>query len=394
MVTHLRKKSGEVIASWVLYFKERLPEISSLYTASNPLEFSHIINSKDHFGGGPQEIGWHRQYHVLPNSQSTVLKLAHNENTVLLNVEGRIYKKEALEYSLRLDGKIVREWGANETDNNYILLKNLAPGDYTIHIRLKRQQNSITEFRFSISATWYKTAAFRGAIFAFLVLLLTFLVFILKYRKQKKAVVRLTKKAEQSAEALKNIHALLNPHFTFNALSSIQALINKGDVDAANTYLSSFGELLRETLKESNTQYIPLEKELANLKTYISLEQLRHSFGYEIKINEEIDLYSSGVPPFILQPFVENAIKHGFANRHIYGELKLRVDKKNDNMLVEITDNGAGFNTNNFKQGYGVNLSKKRIELINAEYGEELITLQIESNSAGTSVLLSFKNWL
>jgi len=394
LVAHLRNKNGKMISSWIIYFKNQPPQIASLYTSNNPLEFSQILNNKDHFGGGPAEIGWHRQYNNISKEQGGVLKLSHNENSVLLNIDARIYEKDALEYTVLLNGKTIRDWGPGEYDNNYILLKNLDPGDYTIRIRYRRQRNNITELQFSISAIWYKTAAFKAAILALLVWVLAFFIFILKYRKQKTALKHLHKKAELSAEKLKNIHSLLNPHFTFNALSSIQGLVNKGDLDAANKYLSSFGELLRETLKESKTQHLSLNKELGNLKIYIELEQLRHFFICNLHIDENIDLYSSTIPPFLLQPFVENAIKHGFSKMNGRGELNLSLDKKGDNMLIRISDNGGGFDKMDFKEGYGLSLSRKRIELINGEYGEELIKLQIESTGEGVSVLLFFKNWL
>jgi signal transduction histidine kinase len=76
------------------------------------------------------------------------------------------------------------------------------------------------------------------------------------------------------------------------------------------------------------------------------------------------------------------------------GELDLSIDKNGDDMLIRVTDNGGGFDKMDFKEGYGLGLSKSRIKLINGEYGEELIKLQIESNSGGTSILLFFKNWL
>jgi two-component system, LytTR family, sensor kinase len=394
LVAHLRNKNGKMISSWVVYFKNRAPEIASLYTSDSPLEFSQIVNNKNHFGEGPAEIGWHRQYNNVSKEQGGVLKLSHNENSVLLNIDAKIYKREALEYTVFLNGKIVRDWGSGEYDNNYILLQNLDPGDYTVRIRFKRQRNNITGLNFSIAAAWYKTTAFKTAILAFLVLALAFSISILKYRKQRKALKRAHKKAEQSAEDLKNIHSLLNPHFTFNALNSIQGLVNKGDLDAANKYLASFGELLRETLKESNAQHLSLHKELENLEIYIGLEQLRHSFIYDLHIDENIDLYSSTIPPFLLQPFVENAIKHGLSKMNGQGKLTLSFDKKGDNMLVRLTDNGRGFDKKDFKEGYGLSLSKKRIELINDEYGEELIKLQIESTGEGTVILVFFKNWL
>ncbi len=290
--------------------------------------------------------------------------------------------------------KEIRKWDGNEYNNHYILLKNLDPGDYRVLIRFKRQRDSISELRFSISSVWYKTAAFKAAILILLILAVVFFNFLSKFRNQKQVVRLLNKKAEQSAEELKNIHALLNPHFTFNALNSIQGLVNKRDVDAASKYLSSFGELLRETLKESKTDLIPVTKELENLKIYIGLEQLRYPFIYNLSIDRNIDLYSSTIPPFLLQPFVENAIKHGFSKLNGQGVLNVSLDKNGDTMVIKIADNGPGFETAHLKEGYGLSLSRKRIELLNREYGEELIKLHMESTSEGTLILLSFKNWL
>lgn len=394
LVAHLRSKTGKLISSWVVYFKERKPAIASLYTSNNPREFSQLVNNKDLFGGGPTEIGWHRQYNSISQGAVKLLHLPYNENSLLLNIDAKISKKEVLEYAVWCAGKIIRDWAPGDYDNNYILLKNLDPGDYTIRIRFRQQRNNITELRFTIASVWYKTAAFRICVLTLLILALAFLLFFLKYRKQKKALEQLRKKANESAEELKNIHSLLNPHFTFNALSSIQGLVNKGDLPAANKYLSSFGELLRETLKESKVQHLSLHKELENLGIYIELEQLRHAFAYNLRIAENIDQYSTTIPPFLLQPFAENAIKHGLSAMNGQGELNLRIEKNGDRLLITLSDNGSGFDTTHFKEGYGLSLSKKRIDLLNDEYGEELIKLQIESNSNGTSVLLLFKNWL
>lgn len=394
IVAHLRNKTGKIISSWVVFWQHQSPEISLLYTSNNPLEFSKILNNKDFFTDGPEEIGWHRQYNNVSGGQNKVLKLPYNENSILLNIDAKVYKKEALEYSLVSGEKIIRDWGPNEFDNRYVLLKNIDPGDYTIRIRFKRQRGSITEFHFSISSIWYKTVAFKAAIFALLALAVVCFIFLLKYRNQKNTLMRINKKAEQSAGELQNIYALLNPHFTFNALSSIQGLVNKGNIDAANKYLSSFGELLGETLNESRTELISLDKELKNMKTYIGLEQLRYPFIYHPDIDRNIDVFSSTIPPFLLQPFVENAIKHSFSKMNGQGILNISISKEEDKMMVNITDNGEGFDTFLLKEGYGLSLSKKRIELLNRNYGEELIRLKIESTDTGTVILLSFKNWL
>jgi hypothetical protein len=394
LVAHLRNATGQIISSRVIYFKKKAPEIKSLSTSDNALAFSNLVNNENHFSESQLDVGWHRQYTSNLSGKTNKLELSYNETNVLIDINSKIYRKEAIEYVLYKDDKEIRKWGGNEFNNHYILLKNLDPGEYRILIRFKRQRSSISDLQFSISSIWYKTAAFKVAVLTFMILVIMFLVFLLKYRNQKQAAILLDKKAEKSAEELKNIHALLNPHFTFNALNSIQGLVNKGEVEAASKYLSSFGELLRESLKESKTDHIPINKELENLKTYLSLEQLRHFFTYNLSMDTNIDLFATMIPPFFLQPFVENAIKHGVSEMSGNGELNLYIRKSENAMLITIADNGPGFNADTVKEGYGLSLSRKRIELLNREYGEELIRLQIESTSEGTSILLSFKNWL
>lgn len=394
IVAHLRDKVGRIISSMVIYFKKDVPEIKSLSASDNALVFSNLVNNVNNFNESLQDVGWHRQYTSNLSSETDKLKLSYNENNVLIDINSMVYTKDALEYALFRGNKEIRKWDSNEYSTHYILLKNLSPGDYRVLIRFKRQPKSISELRFSISSVWYKTAAFKAAILAFITIVITFLIFLSKYRNQKQALTHVNKKAEQSAEELKNIHTLLNPHFTFNALNSIQGLVNKGDVDAASKYLSSFGELLRETLKESKTDHIPITKELENLQTYIGLEQLRYSFTYSLSVDTNIDLFSSTIPPFLLQPFVENAIKHGFSKMKGEGELNIIISKSEDVMIVKIADNGPGFDADTLKEGYGVSLSRKRLELLNRDYGEELIRLQLESTNEGSSILLSFKNWL
>jgi hypothetical protein len=394
LVAHLRNRAGQIISSMVIYCKEKAPEINALSTADNALAFSNLVNNENRFDKSKPDIGWHRQYTNELSGGKGRLKLAYNENNVLIDVNSKIYKKEALEYALFKGDREIRKWGPNEFNNHYILIKNIEPGEYRVLIRYKRQRHAETELHFSISPVWYKSAAFRAAICAFMILAVALLTFLTKYRKQNMEITLLNRKAEQADEELKNIHALLNPHFTFNALNSIQGLVNRGAIEDATKYLSSFGELLRETLKESRVDHISISKELENLKIYIGLEQLRYSFTYQLTVDPNINLFSSTIPPFLLQPFVENAIKHGLSKMAGNGELNLKISKNGNAMSITITDNGPGFNAGSLKEGYGLSLSRKRIELLNRDYGEELIELKMESTSNGTSILLSFKSWL
>lgn len=394
LVAHLRNKKGKIISSWVVYWRQQLLQVASIYTSNSPLEFSKIVNNKDQFNNQPAEIGWHRQYRGGVIDEKRALRFPHNENNLLLNIDAEIFRKEALQYSVIRDGEEIRKLQENEYDNSFIFLKDLQAGKYTIRMRLTRQPDSIMELHFDITPIWYNTAIFRIVCFAFVALLLALGYILVRYRRQKLSLRKANTKFEQTAGELKSIHALLNPHFTFNALSSIQSLINKNDIDSANKYLSSFGELLRETLKESRFDLIPLEKELKNMKMYIELEQLRSNFNVNIEVDNSIDVNTAQIPPFLMQPFIENAIKHSLSMTNAKGMLYIHVGKREETMLVSIEDNGAGFNVSSCKEGHGLALSKRRVKLLNREYKEEMIQLQIESNNLGTKISITFLNWL
>ncbi|HVW99402.1 MAG TPA: histidine kinase [Candidatus Babeliaceae bacterium] len=394
LVAYLKNRAGQIISSMVIYFKKDSPEITSISTSDNALAFSTLTTEKSEYNRIQPDIGWHREYTGNFSGKTNILKLPNNENNVLININSNIYRRDALEYALYRNGKEIRKWISNELDNHYILLKNLTPGDYRILIRFKRQRNNAIELRLSILSIWYKTVAFKAVVLTVLVLVAAFLSFVSKYRAQKKVSTLLSKKTEKSTEELKNIYALLNPHFTFNALGSIQGLVNKGDVDAASKYLSSFGELLRETLKESKADHISITKELENLKLYIDIEQLRHPFTYNLNVDSRIDIFSTTIPPFLLQPFVENSIKHGISKMNGRGEVRISINKTGDVMMVRIADNGPGFDPVLINEGYGLSLSRRRIDALNRDYGEELIRLQLERSREEFIILLSFKNWL
>lgn len=394
LVAHLRNKNKEIISSLVIYYLKSFPSIKLISTSDNATSFSKIISKKTIPDSGSPEIGWHRQYSNAKLQTGDTLQLSTNEKNILIDLDATIYQREAVEYELQKDSKIMRPWDSNEYDNKYILLKDLSPGKYILRIRYKRQRENITELKFNIHNVWYKTAAFKAAIIAFVLLLITAFYFLFKYLKQKRALSFAGRKAAEADEKLQGIHARLNPHFIFNALGSIQGMINKGYVEHADKYLTSFAELLRETISDSRFDQVPLQKELDNLEKYIALEQLRNNFEYENKINSDIAVHSTTIPPFILQPFVENAIKHGLPGNS-KSILTLDIAKQNNTMVITIADNGKGFNPATLKEGNGLILSKKRIALLNEGYGEDLIQLNIESSeNGGTKILISFKNWL
>ncbi len=223
------------------------------------------------------------------------------------------------------------------------------------------------------------------------------LIFWLYRRRSKRKLARSIQARQTINLKLRSIRAQLNPHFMFNALTSIQNLMNKNDTKSANHYLAKFAELTRKVLNTSDQELISLEDEVKILDDYLLMEQLRFNFQYELKIDDKINLANTEVPPMLLQPFVENAVKHGVANLREKGVIRVLISLNDNNLQFSISDNGPGFQQNNANYGegaYGLKLSEERIKLLNEVYTGQFASLNITSNASGTTVVIVLINWI
>ncbi|PIQ22021.1 MAG: histidine kinase, partial [Cytophagales bacterium CG18_big_fil_WC_8_21_14_2_50_42_9] len=219
--------------------------------------------------------------------------------------------------------------------------------------------------------------------------------FFFKFQRQKQQLKTENAKKNQLQTQISSLRAQLNPHFVFNALNSIQGLVNKNDKEGANMYISKFGSLMRDILEKNDKATHPLAQEVKQLESYLQLEQLRFQFKYRIHIDDTINLSEPDFPVMLLQPFAENAIKHGISGKRDEGNLSIRFERSKTDMLVTIQDNGKGFDVNEYFSGYGIKLIKERIVVLNQLYKEQPITCEIKSTpSKGTIITLSFTNWL
>ena len=191
---------------------------------------------------------------------------------------------------------------------------------------------------------------------------------------------------------LNSIRSQLNPHFMFNALSGIQNLMNKNEIDNANKYLSKFARLTRNVLDDKELISLSQEKNL--LDDYLQMEQLRFGFKYEINCSENLDLANIEIPSMLLQPFVENAVKHGISQKAIDGKIIITFSRQANDLDLTVTDNGNGFDTEKKNKGLGIPLSENRIELLNSIYKENRFTLAIQSTTNGTKISLTLTDWL
>ena len=170
-------------------------------------------------------------------------------------------------------------------------------------------------------------------------------------------------------------------------------MLNDNQIEKANQYLVGFGSLLRNTLTSSEKETQSLEIEIKSINNYIELEQLRNPFVYNFSIDENINPYEVEIIPLLIQPLIENAIKHGISNKED-AKIALTISKKSDDLIFELADNGKGFDILAEQKGFGLKLVKDRITLFNQSIKKMKIDMKIQSNSSGTQITICYKNWL
>lgn len=183
---------------------------------------------------------------------------------------------------------------------------------------------------------------------------------------------------------LQALRAQINPHFVSNALNSIQNFFINGDLEQATDYLADFGHLIRMVLDNSNSSYIRLSDEVAFLKLYIKLEQLRMNghFRYEVSFDKILFERNPLVPPLIVQPYVENAIWHGLSHREDGGMLKVHYSELGEDIKVTIEDNGIGMEKSKElylqyskkRKSYAMSINKERVKLFKEYFDRDLST--------------------
>jgi signal transduction histidine kinase len=174
-----------------------------------------------------------------------------------------------------------------------------------------------------------------------------------------------TKLAQAQLDALK---MQLHPHFLFNTLNSISVLM-RDDVKAANQMLVRLSELLRVALKNEGTQEISLKDELDFLRGYLEIEQIRFQDRLQVDFEVEKETLDAIVPNLILQPLVENAIKHGIAPRAEGGKILIEAKRQNGFIRLAVSDNGAGLSDSaKNENGIGLKNTQERLEKL---YGEK-----------------------
>ncbi len=219
-------------------------------------------------------------------------------------------------------------------------------------------------------------------------------------RKRKEQVVLSWRVQESEMKALRS---QMNPHFIFNSVQTIERLLSDTRINESKLCLNQFSNLTRLILENSKKREISLEEELETLKLYMELEKMRfrNPFDYIIHIEPEIMIQNTLIPPLILQPFVENAIKHGFCDESRPGILKIAIRREENLLICTIEDNGIGRKqsmsitpASGFKkESIGLKITEERLNLISEARKQKAFfriedLIDISDNPLGTRVLV------
>ncbi|WP_205509862.1 sensor histidine kinase [Longitalea arenae] len=333
--------------------------------------------------------------------------IAHDQNSVRFDYVGISYKSGGdIRYRYRLLG-LDSNW--QETRETFLNYPALPSGDYQLQLQAINKFDKASKLitaRFTIDKLLYEKTWFRLlAVLLFLgaagLLVWLYVQRIRKRESEKAAIIKRINELEQLSRK-----AQMNPHFIFNSLNSIQQFVMDADVIGANKFISGFSRLIRQTLDFSSKPEISMEEELDYLTNYLELEKnrLEGAFSWSVSIEQGVNPADYYIPPMILQPFVENSVRHGLRyRRDKNGVVSIHLKREGDELVCILQDNGIGrkaamrykgVSPINY-QSKGMSLTADRIAMYNTEHAQK-ITMQIDDledeqqEALGTRVTIRF----
>ncbi len=312
-----------------------------------------------------------------------------------------------IKYKYRLKG-LKEEWSPASLKNS-VTFSNLQPGNYTFQV-YSCNENDVwneepLELSFEITPpfwmeTWFLITGI-GSILFVLGAAISLRIRVIR-RKERAKQEKLQLERDLISVEQKALRLQMNPHFIFNSLNSIQALIATGDDLGARKNLSGFSKLMRQILENSRKNKITLEEEISTLQNYLTIEKECNDGAFEFTFDLAQDLETEliEIPPMILQPFVENAIKHGMSEKKDSGKIQVSFSLLHEDLLLcTVRDNGIGRKkaeekkreSTNTHESTALNVTEERLQLLDNEEGNiEIIDLyDSEELSSGTEIRVS-----
>jgi len=359
---------------------------------------------------------------VSINSRDTLIQDVYELNYDQQNIQisfATVHYSSAKAYDFEY--RIVEqgeEWQMVPGESGRVDLNGLRDGTYTFQVRALNSAGLRSEaFRqlvFTIHPAFWQTLNFQISIVLLFGLVISLIAWVrIRTLKRQSRLHAKNARIESEKQQLENkfkqaqlaaLKAQLNPHFIFNALNSIQEFILLNERVQANKYLGKFADLMRFTLENSNKRSISLKDEVRILQIYLELEGLRFEdeFSYAIDGADQVALQGVEIPAMLIQPYVENALKHGLLHKKKNRRVCIVFELKEDLLIVSIEDNGIGrknsekINAMRKKKhnSFAMGANAQRLELLN-KGKQQTIAVQIidlydtNQEPAGTRVHLS-----
>ena len=340
-------------------------------------------------------------------SSSRSFSLPHRDNNIHFQFAGISFRSGGqITYQYRLVG-LDTSW--KTTQENFLDYPTLPSGDYRLELTAMNKfgvKSNLISIPFTVEKllaerTWFRLLALVACLALLILFVYALLQRVRKRELEKSEIQRKIGELEQAA-----LKSQMNPHFIFNCLNSIQQFVLEKDIAGSNRFITGFSRLIRQTLDVSTKKEISLAEEILYLSTYLELEKTRFEgkFVFELNVDEGLNVNEYFVPPMMLQPFVENSIRHGIRYRKDgKGKIVINFRKGIDQLVCFVEDNGIGrkeamrLKSNNpiEYQSKGMSLIASRIEYLNRDSSQP-ITLTVEDlvdrdrNAQGTRVMMKF----
>lgn len=339
-------------------------------------------------------------YPALPEVQ-----LPFDSSTIVLHVSAIDYRSQGnILFKYKLNG-IQKEW--QFTRNNTVRFEALPAGTYTFEALAMNSEGQwstgTATMLIRISPAWWQSSWFYLFLMVASSALIYFIARLRLTRKHRRQIREASLKRHLAELELRAIKAQINPHFIFNTLNAIQYFINNQQNEKAEDYINRLADLLRRTLEFSDKTTVPVHAEIRYLENYLELERLRFDENFEFSITNKLpaNQQNTEIPPMVLQPHIENALRHAFKNRqNVLKRLDIRFRFEENQLICEVQDNGIGraatkaTASEENRRSRGTELSHAKLQMYESITGKTIKT-DIQDNyaedqtSTGTLIRIS-----
>ncbi|GAB3923887.1 sensor histidine kinase [Mucilaginibacter myungsuensis] len=336
--------------------------------------------------------------HEFERGDSSVLFSKHHNAIGIIRYIG-LDKGDDVEYATQKTPYNWRSVNALDPGNGaYVVLGNdlKAGKDHPVYLRYKSQPETIHAITIRVKAIPFRMPWGKIAGVCIFLLVVVGIVSYLLHIRNKRRLATLKLKNADTETRLSLLSGQLNPHFLYNSLTAIQGTIYSHDPGHANAYIGDLAAFMRNVIDNGKKEFVSLPEELKIEEDYLKLEQQRATFAYNITLAPGLDASQIDMPPLLLQPVLENSLRHAFPVGHPDPELAIDISRTGADLHIEITDNGGTpWDTDNIKEGHGRSLTRKRMAVYNEKLEDMPVTMRTCYNAdKGTVTTFTFTNWL